>query len=534
MARPRFRDLPIRRKLLLFIALVSSLAVLAAISAVVIYERALFRSRATEEMNARAELIGAATQGSLDLGDDKAALEILSKLSSSPDILGAAVYDKKGKVFASYTRPGMNRIAWPSPQRDGHEITDGELRLFRRIYSKGESIGTVYLLFSLRRISARLVHNEIICSLVIVAVVAISFFVSTVLERKIAWPIIRLAEAAKAISARGGYGVRVTKETNDEIGQLTDAFNHMLVMIAAREEALNHANRELGEELAERKQAQAALLASEEELKKLNAELEVRVAERTAKLRDTIGELQHISYSLTHDMRAPLRAMHSFAELLLTDCGPAVGEMGQAYLQRILAASTRLDNLIQDAFDYTQVAGAPIKLKSVNLDVLLRGMLESYPHFHPPNVEIRVEGELPQVLGNEALLTQCLSNLLHNAIKFVKPGEKPQIKVWADLGSASPAASAERTVRIWIEDEGIGIPKEAQERIFGMFQRVHADYEGTGIGLAIVRKAVERMGGRVGVESEVGRGSRFWVELRSGDALPPQDAGELDQLKAIH
>src|SRR5947209_18152074 len=116
MDRPRFRDLPIRRKLLLFMALVSSLAVLAAISAVVVNERAAFRIRATEEMNARAELIGAATEGSLDFGDNKAATEILSKLSSSRDIVRACIYGKDGKVFASYTRPGADNTAWPAPQ----------------------------------------------------------------------------------------------------------------------------------------------------------------------------------------------------------------------------------------------------------------------------------------------------------------------------------------------------------------------------------------------------------------------------------
>jgi signal transduction histidine kinase len=116
-----------------------------------------------------------------------------------------------------------------------------------------------------------------------------------------------------------------------------------------------------------------------------------------------------------------------------------------------------------------------------------------------------VEGNLPVVIGNEALLTQCFSNLLGNAVKFVAPGKRAEVRVWSERNNG--------VSRIWVEDSGIGIPKHAQTRLFTMFQKLDNQYEGTGIGLAIVRKVVERMGGRVGVESEPDRGSRFWIEL---------------------
>ena len=116
-----------------------------------------------------------------------------------------------------------------------------------------------------------------------------------------------------------------------------------------------------------------------------------------------------------------------------------------------------------------------------------------------------------KVLGHEALATQCLSNLLDNAVKFVAPGVHPQVRVWTE-----PRANR---VRVWVEDNGIGVSKEYHERIFRMFERLHANerYPGTGIGLAIVRKAVERMGGQAGVESEPGKGSRFWLDLNGGE-----------------
>jgi CheY-like chemotaxis protein len=141
-------------------------------------------------------------------------------------------------------------------------------------------------------------------------------------------------------------------------------------------------------------------------------------------------------------------------------------------------------------------------------------MLESYPELQPSKAHIQVEGELPVVLGNEAGLTQCFSNLLGNAVKFVRPGEAPQIQVWAEVLADG---HQEGWVRIWVEDKGIGISKEMLPRVFDMFSRGSHDYEGTGIGLALVRKVAQRMGGRVGVESQEGKGSRFWIELKLGE-----------------
>jgi signal transduction histidine kinase len=182
----------------------------------------------------------------------------------------------------------------------------------------------------------------------------------------------------------------------------------------------------------------------------------------------------------------------------------------------------------------------------VDLFQLLDGLVQTYPNLQPHKADIRIEPRLPAVLGNEAALTQCFSNLLGNAVKFAKPGAQPHIRIWAELrtpgpesslessgsgiparaprdthdpfASASPVAGqpshpASPVVRIWVEDDGIGIPEHSLQRIFDMFQRATTDQEGTGIGLAIVRKVVERMGGAAGVESQPGQGSRFWVEL---------------------
>ena len=237
-------------------------------------------------------------------------------------------------------------------------------------------------------------------------------------------------------------------------------------------------------------------------------ELEQRVNERTAELRETVHDLEAFSYSLSHDLRAPLRAMQGYAQLLLNRFGHTLDEVGRGYFHRLMSSTERLDRLIQDVLKYSQVARAPVELRPIDLERLLDEVVNDYPVLLPPRVQIDVKKPLLPVRGHEAFLTQCMSNLLSNAAKFNRPGETPLVKV-------STQELTRGKVRVWFEDNGIGIAPEDQRRIFGIFERVHSNqqYEGTGIGLAIVAKAAERMGGHVGVESSAGQGSRFWIEL---------------------
>jgi PAS domain S-box-containing protein len=263
----------------------------------------------------------------------------------------------------------------------------------------------------------------------------------------------------------------------------------------------------IARDITERNAREQALREAQQELAKLNAELEDRVRQRTAELGETIEELESFSYSITHDLRAPLRSMQSFATMLEEDCEPQVNATGKDYIRRIVTSARRMDRLIQDVLIYSKVARSELHLEVVHTDQLVQGILESYPGFHSDDALIEVRRPLLKVLANEAALTQCLSNLIGNAIKFVKPGSAPQVTIWSE--------PAQDRVRIYVQDRGIGIPSKHQERIFGIFQRLSKAYEGTGIGLSIVKKAAERMGGAVGLQSEPGKGSVFWLELQS-------------------
>ena len=287
-------------------------------------------------------------------------------------------------------------------------------------------------------------------------------------------------------------------------------------------------------DITERREAEAVLARDKEELEKL-------VAERTARLHELVGELEHFSYTITHDMRAPLRGMQGFAEMMAEACVGCERQDPMGFLRRIRTSGSRMDALITDALQYARAVRHELALAPVDVGALLRGMLDSYPELQPERARIELAGEIPLVMGNEAGLTQVFSNLLGNAVKFVKPGQFPEIRIWGEAVQSpkSEAQSEQSTVhspqstvgsegskvqdgdagwvRIWVEDKGIGISDSMKAKVFDMFSRGHHTYEGTGIGLALVRKVVERMGGRVGVESEEGRGSRFWVELEAGE-----------------
>lgn len=247
------------------------------------------------------------------------------------------------------------------------------------------------------------------------------------------------------------------------------------------------------------------------EISQLNQALEEKnreLVDRSAQLQETVQELERYSYSISHDMRAPLRAMKGYADILIEEAAPGMTAEHQAFLQKIASAAKRLDRLIEDVLSYSLLSRSKFKLTPIDADQLVREIIEQYPGLQPPEADIRIEGRLPMVWANEAILTQCISNLLGNAIKFVPPQVTPRIVVRASVEGEEAT--------LWFEDNGIGIAPRDLDRIFGIFVRVHASesYQGTGIGLSIVRRAAEKMGGKVGVESTLGKGSRFWLRIR--------------------
>jgi len=302
---------------------------------------------------------------------------------------------------------------------------------------------------------------------------------------------------------------------DEEDLEFVNAATNQLAVALERNEARLH-------EIALRKEAETSQRhaqremegrrRAEEEVRELNADLERRVAERTAQFQDTVKELRAFTYSVAHDLRAPLRHIHGFTQLLI---GAAADDASREHARRIMAASEGMDALIKDLLAYSRLTLDEVKVAPVSLDAVLAGARTLVEReLSERKADLDIAGPLPRVLGHEGSLVQALANLLSNVLKFSRPGVAPVIRVTAE-------ARGNRT-RLWVEDNGIGIAPEHLERIFGVFQRLHKveDYPGTGIGLAIVRRALERMKGTAGAESAPGKGSRFWLELETAEDAP--------------
>jgi len=264
----------------------------------------------------------------------------------------------------------------------------------------------------------------------------------------------------------------------------------------------------IARDITGRKRAEEALALAQAELREHAAKLEKIVADRTIELREINEQLEAFVYSIAHDLRTPLRSMIGFPEILITEHAAGMNETAREMLKRIQRASQFMDKLLVDLLAYGRTARGEISLAPVPVQRVWKDALfQCASEIEERNARIETVAPLPVVEAHEATLGQCLVNLLSNALKFVPSEVQPRIRFSKE--------QRDGFVRLWVEDNGIGIPTDQHERIFKVFERLHGTrYPGTGIGLSIVRKGAERMGGSAGVQSAPGAGARFWIELR--------------------
>ena len=241
-----------------------------------------------------------------------------------------------------------------------------------------------------------------------------------------------------------------------------------------------------------------------EALKKLNNNLEQRAQQLSVANR----ELEGFCYTIAHDLRAPLRAMEGLTSLLLDDLSGSLDSSAKEYGERIREAAARMDQMIQELLSYSRLTLMDLPPQPVRVSRLMKDAVSQIAwDLEKRQAQVHIKKSRNQMLGHYAILVQVLVNLLSNAVKFIAPGRTPEVMIRDERRDGF--------VRLWVEDNGIGIAPEHQTRIFRIFERLHGreSYSGNGIGLAIVEKAVTRMNGKVGVESAPGQGSKFWFEL---------------------
>jgi signal transduction histidine kinase len=485
-----------RSKITRVVMVTCGVALLLATGALLVDEYVSYRKDTANRLQIIARIVAAQSSAALLFKDSRAAEEILSSLRAEQDLVAAAIYTTDNQIFVRYLRPGARPEELPyAPQRVGSHFRNGAFELFQPIVVDQKPVGTLYLLSDLHQLRIRMAWSVGIALAVLAVTALIAKVMATRLVSLVTQPIFRLEQMANKITLQRDYGVRADRASDDEVGRLAHAFNEMLAQIQARDEAL----------------------------RKAQAELEERVRARTEALQNTLREMESFTYTISHDLRAPLRAMTGFSRALLDDYGPRLDPTGTEYLARIAQAARKMDTLILDLLDYSRLTRQEVKIEPLDLNQLAVDILRQMEaEIRERRADIVVEGPLPRVMGHPLTLSQTLTNLLSNAIKFVAPGVLPRVRL--------RAFRRDGNIRVEVEDNGIGIAAEYRERIFRIFERLNPveAYPGTGIGLAIVRRAMERMGGRSGVESEPGRGSRFWIELPGATEPGSKDATSSD------
>ena len=488
------RDWPIKQKLTAMLVSISGLVLLLTSAAFAGYQYWSLRLATRDALAVRGRIIAANSTASLAFANDADAREILSALRTDQHIVAAVLYDKSGHVFAAYPAGAAPDVVPTAPGPDGYRFERGLLIGFQPVEESGSRrLGTLYLASDLGAIYDTFRLSGVIGLAVMAVALLAAYFLSRILQGTISEPILALAETAKAVSTRQDYSVRAPKLGADELGTLTDSFNQMLGRIAQQNDELQRYAADLERRVEERTH----------ELQERNDALRRNAAELLA----ANTELDAFAYSVSHDLRAPLRSIDGFSQILLEDYSGTLDAAGRESLQRVRAASQRMGTLIDDLLKLARVTRVEIRTEDVDLSGMAREIAAELQRATPERlVEFAIAPGL-SARGDARLLRVALDNLLRNSWKYTAKQAQPRIEF------ASIAANGERA--FMVRDNGAGFDMQYADKLFGVFQRLHspAEFEGTGVGLATVRRIITRHGGRIWAEGVVDRGATFYFTL---------------------
>lgn len=485
--------------------LVSGAALLTACAAFIAYDLVTFRDALVYNLSMQAQIIGSNSVSALLFNDPHSAESTLSALKAAPNILSAGVFTLDGQPFAAYSSngdvPALASPPLPVGQVEIHQFAGGEVGLVRLIVFQGKPTGTVYIRSDLQRLHARQKRYVGIAALVLAGSLLAALAGSSIFQRSTAEPIVNLAEIARVVSREKNYSVRATPTRNqDELAVLIEAFNEMLEQIQERDAALRQAH----------------------------AELEQRVRERTAQLTAANKELEAFSYSVSHDLRAPLRRIDGFSAILVEEYGSKLDATAREYLRRVQEGARGMGRLVDDLLNMGRIGRQELVRKPTELGLLVQGVIQDLqPECEGRQIEWRV-GDLLPLECDSGLMKVVFSNLLSNAVKYTRPTKCAAIEVYHHTIHGTPVIS--------VRDNGVGFDQNFVHKLFGVFERLHGpdEFEGTGIGLATVQRIIQKHGGQIWAKGEVGKGATFSFTLsassqEAGATTAPENVEVRDQ-----
>jgi signal transduction histidine kinase len=474
-----FKDIPIRRKLMRGIVLICGMVLLVTCVSFFGYELYVFRKSTKEKLSTIGKIIAANSTAALAFESHEDAKEILAVLRTEPNIVSAALYDQNGKLFSWYPAGWNVRELPEKPGAMQFRLSHNFLEGFQPVTQDKKQLGYLYLKSDLGGMYERFRVFGVVAASVIILSFLLAWLLSKLLQKSISNPILALAETAKMISEQRDYSVRAVKLGRDELGSLTDAFNNMLTQIEQQNLKLHE----------------------------FNQNLELKVKERTIQLESVNKELEAFSYSISHDLRAPLRGIIGFTAILEEDYSSKLDEEARRITAVIKNNTLKMGHLIDDLLTFSRMGRQDIVKTTVHTDQMIEEVIrEMVPEAKMGKISW-VLHPVPDVKGDINALRQVWINLISNAVKYSGTREHPKI----EIGSVRENG---QTV-FFVKDNGVGFDEKYKHKLFRVFQRLHSadEFEGTGVGLAIVEKITSKHGGRVWAEGTLNQGAGFYFTL---------------------